>query len=38
MTGEIAGSIAERDLLDALFTGQAHLHDTGRAAHGRRCR
>jgi cystathionine beta-synthase len=27
MTGEIAGSIAERDLLDALFTGQAHLHD-----------
>src|SRR5690242_13351954 len=28
VTGEIAGSIAERDLLDALFTGQAHLHDT----------
>jgi cystathionine beta-synthase len=27
MTGEIAGSIAERDLLDALFTGQAQLHD-----------
>jgi cystathionine beta-synthase len=27
MTGEIAGSIAERDLLDALFNGQAHLHD-----------
>jgi cystathionine beta-synthase len=27
VTGEIAGSIAERDLLDALFTGQAHLHD-----------
>jgi cystathionine beta-synthase len=27
MTGEIAGSIAERDLLDALFTGHAHLHD-----------
>jgi cystathionine beta-synthase len=26
VTGEIAGSIAERDLLDALFTGQAHLH------------
>jgi cystathionine beta-synthase len=23
----VAGSIAERDLLDALFTGQAHLHD-----------
>jgi cystathionine beta-synthase len=28
MTGEIAGSVAERDLLDALFTGQAQLHDT----------
>jgi cystathionine beta-synthase len=28
VTGEIAGSIAEKDLLDALFTGQAHLHDT----------
>jgi cystathionine beta-synthase len=28
MTGEVAGSIAERDLLDALFTGQANLHDT----------
>jgi cystathionine beta-synthase len=27
VTGEIAGSIAERDLLDALFTGNAHLHD-----------
>jgi cystathionine beta-synthase len=27
VTGEIAGSIAERDLLDALFSGQAHLHD-----------
>jgi cystathionine beta-synthase len=27
VTGEIAGSIAERDLLDALFTGHAHLHD-----------
>ncbi len=27
VTGEIAGSIAERDLLDALFTGQANLHD-----------
>ena len=22
-----AGSIAEKDLLDALFTGHAHLHD-----------
>jgi cystathionine beta-synthase len=27
VTGEIAGSLAERDLLDALFSGQAHLHD-----------
>jgi cystathionine beta-synthase len=27
VTGEIAGSIAERDILDALFTGKAHLHD-----------
>ncbi|MEV2237122.1 cystathionine beta-synthase [Micromonospora sp. NPDC049891] len=28
VTGEVAGSIAEKDLLDALFTGQAQLHDT----------
>ncbi|HEX6498010.1 MAG TPA: cystathionine beta-synthase [Micromonosporaceae bacterium] len=28
VTGEIAGSIDEKDLLDALFTGHAHLHDT----------
>jgi cystathionine beta-synthase len=27
VTGEVAGSIAEKDLLDALFTGHAHLHD-----------
>lgn len=27
VTGEVAGSIAERDLLDALFSGQAQLHD-----------
>ncbi|GGM16902.1 cystathionine beta-synthase [Dactylosporangium sucinum] len=27
VTGEVAGSIAERDLLDALFSGHAHLHD-----------
>jgi cystathionine beta-synthase len=27
VTGEVTGSIAERDLLDALFSGQAHLHD-----------
>ena len=27
VTGEVAGSIAERDLLDALFSGRAHLHD-----------
>jgi cystathionine beta-synthase len=28
VTGEVAGSIAEKALLDALFTGAAHLHDT----------
>jgi cystathionine beta-synthase len=28
VTGEVAGSIAEKSLLDALFTGHAHLHDT----------
>ncbi|HEX6683181.1 MAG TPA: cystathionine beta-synthase [Candidatus Limnocylindrales bacterium] len=28
VTGEIAGAIAEKDLLDALFTGGAHLHDS----------
>jgi cystathionine beta-synthase len=28
VTGEVAGSIAEKALMDALFTGQAHLHDT----------
>jgi cystathionine beta-synthase len=27
VTGEVAGSIAERDLLDALFTGRVQLHD-----------
>ncbi|HZN20279.1 MAG TPA: cystathionine beta-synthase [Micromonosporaceae bacterium] len=27
VTGEVAGSLAEKDLLDALFTGQAQLHD-----------
>jgi cystathionine beta-synthase len=27
VTGEVAGSIAERDLLDALFSGHAQLHD-----------
>jgi cystathionine beta-synthase len=27
VTGEVAGSIAEKDLLDALFSGAAHLHD-----------
>jgi cystathionine beta-synthase len=27
VTGEVAGSIAEKDLLDALFSGEAHLHD-----------
>jgi cystathionine beta-synthase len=28
VTGEIAGSIAERDLLDAVFAGRAFLYDT----------
>ncbi|MEV6343523.1 cystathionine beta-synthase [Actinoplanes sp. NPDC051851] len=28
VTGEVAGSISEKALLDALFTGQAHLADT----------
>ena len=28
VTGEIAGSLAEKALMDALFTGGAHLHDT----------
>ncbi|MEV6637609.1 cystathionine beta-synthase [Actinoplanes sp. NPDC051470] len=28
VTGEVTGSIAEKALLDAIFTGQAHLHDT----------
>jgi cystathionine beta-synthase len=28
VTGEVAGSIAEKALLDALFSGGAHLHDT----------
>ncbi len=27
MAGEVAGSVSERDLLDALFTGRAHLAD-----------
>ena len=27
VTGEVTGSISEKALLDALFTGQAHLHD-----------
>jgi cystathionine beta-synthase len=27
VTGEVAGSVAEKDLLDALFTGHAQLHD-----------
>jgi cystathionine beta-synthase len=28
VTGEVTGSIAEKDLLDALFRGQAQLYDT----------
>ncbi|GAB3659033.1 cystathionine beta-synthase [Glycomyces tarimensis] len=27
MSGEVAGAVAERDLMDALFKGQATLHD-----------
>ena len=27
VTGEVAGSIAEKELMDALFSGQAQLHD-----------
>ncbi len=27
MTAEIVGAVHDRDLLDALFTGRAHLHD-----------
>jgi cystathionine beta-synthase len=27
MAGEVSGSVSERDLLDALFTGRAHLAD-----------
>jgi cystathionine beta-synthase len=27
VTGEVAGSIAEKDLMDALFCGRANLHD-----------
>jgi cystathionine beta-synthase len=27
MTGEVVGSIAERDLMDALFSGEANLHE-----------
>ena len=28
MSGEVAGAVSERDLLEALFTGRAHLHDS----------
>ena len=27
MAAEVAGAVVERDLLDALFTGRAHLSD-----------
>jgi cystathionine beta-synthase len=27
VTAEVVGSVKERDLLDAVFTGKAHLHD-----------
>ena len=39
MAAEVVGSVGERDLLDALFAGTAHLSRLGRAPHvGRRCR
>jgi cystathionine beta-synthase len=28
VTGEVAGSVGEKALLDKLFSGAAHLHDT----------
>jgi len=28
VTGEVAGSISEKELMDALFSGSAHLHDS----------
>ena len=28
MSGEVAGAVSERDLLEALFTGKAHLADS----------
>ena len=34
MAGEVAGSVSERALLEALFNGSAHLTDSGRQAHG----
>ena len=33
MSGEVAGAVSERDLLEALFTGRAHLADSVSAAH-----
>ncbi len=27
VTGEVAGSISEKELMDSLFSGEAHLHD-----------
>ena len=38
VAGEVAGSVAEKALLDALFTGQAHLPDTVEQHMRRRCR
>lgn len=34
MSGEVAGAVYERDLLDALFTGKAHLTDSVEAHMG----
>ena len=38
MAAEVAGSVVERDLMDALFSGRARLADRVEAAHvGARC-
>ena len=33
--GEVVGSVSEKELLDLLFSGHAHLADAARAAHVR---
>ena len=35
VAAEVAGSVSERKLLDALFSGHAKLDRPGRGAHGR---